>query len=296
MSNPLHGTGSHSSGLDSAGSDTAGSDSAAANHQEPDNQEPDNQASNNEASNNTALLDRLAGGLIVSCQASAGHPLRDSATMARLAAAAEAGGAVGIRAGGVGGVADLRAVRAAVTVPLIGLIKLDAPVSITSTLQAVRECAAAGADMVAIDATARPRLDGSSLAEQIVLAHRLGVLVLADVATAAEADAALAIGADAVATTLSGYTPDTAPQGRAVPGTAAGPDLDLVADIRRRQPEATLIAEGRIGSPDQVGAAVAAGASAVVVGTAITDLTAVTARFVAGLGVSGMSEISQQSQ
>lgn len=228
-------------------------------------------------------LHRLAGGLIVSCQAPQGHPLRDSATMARLAAAAEAGGAVGIRAGGVGGVDDLRAVRAAISVPLIGLIKLDGPVSITSTLRAVRDCVDAGSDIVAIDATDRPRADGSTLAEQFELAHRLGVAVLADVASAGQADAALAAGADAVASTLSGYTPETAVPHQDLTNRPAGPDLALVAAIRRRHPEAVVIAEGRIGSPEQAGAAIAAGATAVVVGTAITDLAAVTARFVGGL-------------
>lgn len=38
-------------------------------------------------------------GLIVSCQAGAGHPLRDTATIVRLARAAESGGAEAIRCG-----------------------------------------------------------------------------------------------------------------------------------------------------------------------------------------------------
>jgi len=44
------------------------------------------------------VLEKLAGGIIVSCQANPGSPLDDPSILAQLAKAAEAGGAVGIRA------------------------------------------------------------------------------------------------------------------------------------------------------------------------------------------------------
>ena len=44
------------------------------------------------------VLDKLKGGLIVSCQALANEPLHSSFIMGRMALAAKQGGAVGIRA------------------------------------------------------------------------------------------------------------------------------------------------------------------------------------------------------
>jgi len=58
--------------------------------------------------------------LIVSCQAREGEPFRDSASMARFAVSAVAGGAAGIRARGP---EDIRAIRQAVGVPIIGIAK-----------------------------------------------------------------------------------------------------------------------------------------------------------------------------
>lgn len=55
-----------------------------------------------------SALDALRGGLIVSCQAYPGEPMLDPRTMAQVARAAVAGGAVGIRGKGLD---DLRAMR-----------------------------------------------------------------------------------------------------------------------------------------------------------------------------------------
>ncbi len=221
----------------------------------------------------TGLLNRLRGGLIVSCQALPDEPLHGAAIMARMAAAALEGGAVGIRANGP---ADIAAIKAAVTVPLIGLYKDGAEgVYITPTLDHARAVAAAGADIVALDATGRPRPDGRTLAEVIAAVHdELARPVLADVSTVEEGLAAFAAGADVVATTLSGYTPYS--QSR------PGPDLDLLAELVSRLP-VPVIAEGRIHTPEQAHAALQAGACAVVVGGAITRPQWITAQFVAGI-------------
>nr|WP_020548846.1 nitronate monooxygenase [Embleya scabrispora] len=88
-----------------------------------------------------------------------------------------------------------------------------------------------------------------------------GALVLADVATEAEARNAEHAGADAVATTLAGHTADRA--------RTAGPDLALVAAVAA-QVSLPVIAEGRYHRPADAAAAITAGAHAVVVGTAIT--------------------------
>ncbi|NNG03380.1 MAG: hypothetical protein HKM95_04685, partial [Inquilinus sp.] len=125
---------------------------------------------------------------------------------------------------------------------------------------------------VALDATFRPRR-GPPPAELIALVRdELGLAVLADVATEAEGLAAAEAGADYVATTLSGYTGDSTP--------GPEPDIDLVARLAGRL-AVPVIAEGRLWTPEQAAAAFAAGAHAVVVGTAITNPREIARRFAA---------------
>lgn len=80
-----------------------------------------------------------------------------------------------------------------------------------------------------------------------------------------------AAGADLVGTTLAGYTSARA--------KGAGPDLELVAALARELAGTPVVAEGRIHTPEQAAAALAAGAHAVVVGTAITHPTSITRWF-----------------
>jgi N-acylglucosamine-6-phosphate 2-epimerase len=219
------------------------------------------------------ILRRLRGGLVVSCQASPGDPLHGPFFMAAMARAAVLGGAVGIRANGP---ADIQAVRRAVDVPVVGLWKDGAEgVYITPTVRHARAVADAGAQIVAIDATSRPRPDRSSVPEVIEGLRRTHrCLVMADVSTLDEGVAAVGAGADLVATTLSGYTPYS-PQ-------LPDPDLELVEALAARV-EVPVVAEGRIGTPQQARAALDTGAWTVVVGGAITRPQLITARFVAAL-------------
>jgi N-acylglucosamine-6-phosphate 2-epimerase len=218
-------------------------------------------------------LELLRDALIVSCQAPPGSPLRAPAQMAAMAQAAGAGGARGIRAEGA---PDIEAITRAVGLPVIGLRKLSLPgtdVYITPTLESAREVVAAGATVLAVDATLRPRHDGTPPDTFIGRLNReLGVPVLADVDTLEAGVRAREAGAAAVATTLSGYT------GPGVP--PVGPDLELVAALAARV-DCPVVAEGRYASPEQVRAAFTAGAFAVVVGTAITNPVALTQRFAA---------------
>lgn len=145
---------------------------------------------------------------------------------------------------------------------------------ITPTVRHALAVAEAGADVVAADATARPRPDGSTFAELVVAVHAAGALVMADVATLAEGITAAAEGADIVSTTLSGYVPGSPQQD--------GPDLDLVAELAAVL-DVPVVAEGRIRTPQEAAEALARGAHSVVVGTAITAPTALTSKFVAEL-------------
>jgi N-acylglucosamine-6-phosphate 2-epimerase len=151
----------------------------------------------------------------------------------------------------------------------------DSPVRITASLDDARAVADAGADVVAVDATLRPRPGGMTTHDFVAaLARDIEPPLLADVDSLEAGLAARAAGADAVATTLSGYTGDGP-----VPD---GPDLELVERLAGEL-DCPLLAEGRYSTPDDVRAALEAGAFAVVVGTAITDPLALTRRFVVGV-------------
>ncbi|WP_320779259.1 putative N-acetylmannosamine-6-phosphate 2-epimerase [Streptomyces sp. CRN 30] len=218
------------------------------------------------------LAETLQGRLIVSCQAPPGDPMRETATLVRLALAACAGGASAVR---VNEPEVVAAVAKSVPVPVIGLWKDgDTGMYITPTVRHAQEIAAAGAAVVAADATDRPRPDGSTFEELVTAVHAAGALVMADVSTLAEGIAAAGQGADFVSTTLSGYVPGSP--------VRPGPDLDLVASLSAAV-RVPVVAEGRIATPEEAAGALARGAHSVVVGTAITAPTALTARFVAGL-------------
>ncbi|WP_167143315.1 N-acetylmannosamine-6-phosphate 2-epimerase [Canibacter zhoujuaniae] len=210
----------------------------------------------------------LQGKLIVSVQAYPGEPLRDPATIARMAAACEQGGAAAIRCQGL---ADIAAVKGQVSVPVIGLWKEgDAGVYITPTLRHARACSLAGADIVAVDATRRARPDGLSYAEVVAALHAEKILVMADCGSLEDARMAAAAGSDIISTTLAGYTGERE--------KTAGPDFELLEQCVAEF-DIPVIAEGRFYSPEEAAKAIDLGAWAVVVGTAITHPTTITSWF-----------------
>lgn len=212
---------------------------------------------------------RLAGGLIVSCQAPADSPMRHPEVTARVALAAVLGGAVGLR---INGADDVAAVRAVTTVPIIALHKVAGRRRnlITPSAALVDSLIRAGADVIAVDATDEAAAEG---AEPLAAFTRPDRVTMADVATLDEGLRAWDLGVRLVATTLSGYTPDSP--------AMDGPDLALVASLARHG--VRTVAEGRFRTPEQVIAAFDAGAHAVVVGGAITDPLSTTRRFLRAL-------------
>ncbi len=222
-----------------------------------------------------AFLNCVRGRLIVSCQALPDEPLYGADTMAKMARAAVIGGAAAIRANGPD---DIRAIKAAVDLPLIGLYKLgDCGVYITPTFAAAREIAEAGADVIALDCTHRPRPDGGSLDDLLSrIKQELKLPIFADVATLDEARSAQAAGVDMAAPTLSGYTENSPAQ--------AGPDFALLARMVAEL-DIPIIAEGRVETPQQARQALELGAWAVCVGSAITRPRTITARFAKALTV-----------
>lgn len=219
----------------------------------------------------SGFVKQVRGRIIVSCQALAHEPLHGSHIMARMAVAAKEGGAAAIRANSP---EDIYAISQAVDLPIIGLFKDgETGVYITPTFRHARAVAEAGADVIALDATGRPRPDGCTLAELIADIHsQLGKPVLADVSTLDEGIAAEKFGADLVAPTLSGYT-DYSPK-------LDGPDFTLIRALVETL-KVPVIAEGRIRTPEEARAALDIGVLTVVVGSAITRPQWITAQFVA---------------
>lgn len=215
------------------------------------------------------LIQSLRGGLVVSCQAYPGEPLRQPETMAQIALAVEAGGACAIRCQGL---ADIAAIKSRVQVPVIGLWKDGSEgVYITPTLRHARSCVSAGADIVAVDATTRPRPDGLTYAQTVEKLHQDGALVMADCGSFADAEQAMAAGSDIISTTLAGYTGER-------PKTE-GPDVELLRKMVQAFPQIPVFGEGRIHTPTQLRQVMEAGAWAAVVGTAITHPTSLTRWF-----------------
>lgn len=125
---------------------------------------------------------------------------------------------------------------------------------------------AAGADVIALDATERRRPDGAELAELLQRARsELGAVLMADVDSVANGVKAAELGCHWVGTTLFGYTEATR--------ELRPPAWDLLPELRRALPaETLLICEGGIAAADQARQAISLGADAVVVGTAITGV------------------------
>jgi N-acylglucosamine-6-phosphate 2-epimerase len=221
------------------------------------------------------LLGPLRHGLIVSCQARDNEPLNDPLILAAMAQAAVLGGARAIRANKP---ANIRAIRNAVDLPIFGIFKREYPDSaiyITPTMVEARAIVEAGCDIVTVQATDGARPNGEPLADYMrALKWEFDLPIMADISTVEEGLMAAELGADLVATTMSGYTPQSRQQ--------PGPDFDLIRELAAAI-SVPIIAEGRISTPDEARQALDMGAYAVVVGSMITRPNYITAHFVQGM-------------
>ncbi len=226
------------------------------------------------------LPDRYAlkGGLLVSVQAPEGSPMRHPDVIAAMAEASLAKGAIGVRLESPEHIGAVR--RRCPGALIVGLWKRmfpDSAVYITPGWEEIRTVWAAGADVIALDATDRHRPAGQELDDLIRRCRDdLGAPLMADVDSVANGLRAAALGCDWVGTTLYGYTEATA--------AWRPPGLELMGPLRAGLPEAvSLICEGGIASASGATAALAAGADAVVVGTAITGVDLQVAAYVKAL-------------
>jgi N-acylglucosamine-6-phosphate 2-epimerase len=213
--------------------------------------------------------------LVVSCQAGPESPLNAPHFIAALAKSAEMGGAAGFR---VDRPENVAAVRAVSVLPIIGIHKIHTPgceVYITPTYASAEAVVKAGADLLAIDATGRPRPGGETFGEIVSRVHQmLNVPVMADIGTLAQGLQALEDGADMIATTMATSPPYGKP--------TDGPALHIVEELVKVT-DHPIIVEGQIWTVEQARACFEAGAYAIVVGSAITAPQFITARFVAAI-------------
>jgi N-acylglucosamine-6-phosphate 2-epimerase len=210
---------------------------------------------------------RVSGGLIVSVQAPPGSPLRDPYVIAAMAEACLANGAVGVRLESPEHIAAVR--QRCPSALIIGLWKRTFPhsdVYITPGWHEVQSVWAAGADVVALDATDRIRPDGDSLEILLQRIHQeLSIPIMADVDSLISGLKAAELGCAWVGTTLYGYTKTT--------DSFQPPAWELVTQLQAELPsDVLLICEGGISTSSDAVKAMDEGADAVVVGTAITGI------------------------
>ena len=230
------------------------------------------------SSENRLSRDHLQGGLIVSVQAPEGSSMRHPDVIAAMADASLRNGAIGVR---LESPEHIGAVRERCPDALIvGLWKRsfpDSSVYITPRWEDIRAVWAAGADVIALDATARTRPSGQELSSLIQRAKtELNVRLMADVDSVENGLRAAALGCDWVGTTLFGYTEETA--------QLSPPAMTLLQPLRQQLPSSSLlVCEGGIASAVSAADAISEGADVVVVGTAITGVDLQVAAYISHL-------------
>ncbi|MFM1524893.1 MULTISPECIES: N-acetylmannosamine-6-phosphate 2-epimerase [Helcococcus] len=217
------------------------------------------------------MLEKLRGKLIVSCQALPEEPLHSSFIMGRMALAAKQGGAAGIRAQSV---EDINEISKVIDLPIIGIIKKvypDSPIHITASRKEVEDLLTTKCEIIALDATPRPRPNGDKLEDLLKIIHDNGRLAMADCSTYEECIEADKMGFDIVSTTLFGYTPYSV--------KLVGPDFETTKKIVENV-NAFVIAEGKINTPEDLKKVYEyCKVDSAVVGTAITRPQDITKTF-----------------
>ena len=216
------------------------------------------------------VFQRIQHGLIASCQPVDDGPMDKPEIVAAMAQASVIGGAAGIR---IEGVENLKAARPTVQVPIIGIVKRDlpdSPIRITPFLHDIEALAKAGADIIAVDGTHRPRpVELESAVKKI---HELGCLAMADCSNLEEGLHCQKLGFDIIGSTMSGYTGGVVPK---------EPDYQLVKDLKKAG--CRVMAEGRYNTPGLAKTAIEIGADFVTVGSALTRLEHLVSWFAAAV-------------
>lgn len=194
--------------------------------------------------------------------------------MGRMAKAAKEGGACGIRANTR---EDIEEIRKNVDLPIIGIVKKiyeNSPVYITPTMKEVDDLVAAGADIIAMDATdaVRPGDIPLDLFITQVRNRYPKQLLMADCSTIEEALHADSLGFDFLGTTLVGYTKQS--EGDQIEEN----DFEIIKRILEKVKH-PVIAEGNINTPLKARRVLEIGCYSVVVGSIITRPQVITRTF-----------------
>lgn len=222
------------------------------------------------------ILDRLKGGLIVSCQTQKDEPIYTPDMVVKMAECAKWAGAVGLR---LNSPEQIRQVKEAdLGLPIIGLYKVwhdDTDVFITPTMKEVDAIVEAGADIIALDCTSQITHEKTIAWDLLPQVRKKypNHLIFADCSNIEEAIHASQNGAEIVAPTLYGYTKNTE--------NIEGANYRMVADMCRAVgDDAKIIMEGHLYTPEDAMKCIFIGCHAVVVGSAITRPHYVAKRFV----------------
>ncbi len=220
------------------------------------------------------LINKLKGKVVVSVQAMPSEPLYQEVCLNAMMQSVVKGGAAALR---VAGVRDVINAKKMFKIPVIGITKPGVIPSnwrdivyITPTIKEAKDLIQAGADIIALDGTSRPR--GEYNLKQIIKFIKINKkVVMADISTLTEGIAARLLGADIISTTLSGYTQFSP--------ASDEPDFKLLEGLVKAL-DCPVVLEGRIWTPEQVDRAFEIGAHSVVIGSAITRPQLITKRFV----------------
>lgn len=220
------------------------------------------------------IIDRIKNQVIISVQAMPYEPLYKEECILAMMQSVINGGAKALR---LAGKRDVLNAKKHFDVPIIGLTKPDKlpnnwkeVVYITPTLKEVNELIEANADIIATDATNRPR-PKESLQEICNHIKNNNKLSMADISTFEEGIKAREMGFDIISTTLSGYTIHSRQDLKT-------PDFELLKNLVKEL-DCPIILEGRIWEPKEVTKAFELGAHSVVIGSAITRPQLITKRF-----------------
>lgn len=206
-------------------------------------------------------------GLIVSCQSEGNSLFNNENSILSFSKEVEKGGASALRLREPN---NIKLVRKNTLLPIIGLTKSyysnTKMVLITPSYKDVIDLKNAGADYIAFDATGR---NGFS---HILKTKELEVGIIGDISDISQAELALKNGCDILTTALSGYTKEK------IMNPFEQPDFKLLKALIQNF-NCPILAEGRYWNLDQVNKAFDMGASAVVIGSAITRPALITKYF-----------------
>ena len=221
------------------------------------------------------ILEKLKKQVIVSVQAMKDEAFYSEQAIIAMMQSVVSGGAKGLR---LAGTRDVENAKRLFNLPVIALTKPDKLpdnwkeiVYITPTIDDVKGLINSGADIIATDATLRPR-PKESLKDILEYIKSFNKLAMADISTFKEGVKARELGFDIISTTLSGYTQESIQK-------KDGPDFGLLNNLVREL-DCPIFLEGRIQEPYQVTKAFDLGAYSVVIGSIITRPKFITERFV----------------